>query len=184
MKIDAPKNYIYFGEAASEQMILTCKTDGVIKPVTWSIEDSDYSDKTGAEISGDGKLKVLREPTVQEHNAGGIKVVVVATSVFDPTMSAKIQIYVKYAPTTNISVSADRSQIKIGESTQLYVTVSPANASKFFTYTSRNVNVAIVSETGLVTSPTDGIVGETIITVKTIDGKLMKTITIEVIANE
>ncbi|MGD9605142.1 MAG: Ig-like domain-containing protein [Bacilli bacterium] len=124
--------------------------------VTWAIEDSEQSDINAATISQSGVLTgVIGAETKEELTAGGKKIIVVATSKVDSTMSVKKTIFVKYAPTTTINLTSEggKTTIEGTETLQIQAAILPANACQVLTYTSSDTSVLVVSATGLVSIP-------------------------------
>jgi hypothetical protein len=140
------------------------------KDVVWSIEDSEFSDKTGATITANGVVTALRgADTAAEQNAEGVKVIVVATSIYDPTMSVKKLIKIQYKPTLTVSFKQGSViSMNIGDTLQLEVQVTPINAAHTFTFTSKAPGTAEVDAAGVVTALT---VGSCDVTVRTMDKK-------------
>lgn len=93
--------------------------------------------------------------------------------------SATIDITVNAAsvPATGIEVSAEKTSIKVGETTQLTATITPDGATDTVTYESSDTSIATVDEDGKVTALK---AGEVTITVKA--GSVSDTITITVTA--
>lgn len=143
--------------------------------VTWSIE----SGSDVATISESGLLTPTRgEKNTTEFSAGGARVRVVATSVEDPNMKSKKDIFVKYRPTTSINVVVPDNKFDFTleeiddiEGIQLVSNVLPTTANQAVTYRSTNTEVMLVDETGLITFPENKKAGETTITVRSMDGK-------------
>lgn len=143
--------------------------------VTWSI---DLGNDVG-EITQDGILSAKRgEENLDEYNAGGAKVRVVATSKEDPEMKAKIEILVQYRKTSSVTITVPDNiteftleQIvnKEVESIQTEVGILPLTANSIVTYTSNNTGVALVNAEGLITFPETPKAGVAVITVRTID---------------
>lgn len=142
--------------------------------VTWSIEIGE-----DVAVIENGVLKPLRgEKDSVEFGNGGAKVRVVATSVEDPTFSAKKDLYIRYRPTQSITVSASQTTFELEdiisgevESVVLNVTVSPANANPLLTFLSSDNSIALVNNYGVVTFPTNPKAGSVVITVTSLDGK-------------
>ncbi len=93
--------------------------------------------------------------------------------------SATIDITVNAAsvPATGIEVSAEKTSIKVGETTQLTATITPDGATDTVTYESSDTSIATVDEDGKVTALK---AGEVTITVKA--GSVSDTVTITVTA--
>jgi hypothetical protein len=124
--------------------------------VTWSIEDSAQSKASAATVSETGILTgIIGAITKAELTAGGAKIIVVATSKVDPTMNVKKAVFVKYAPTTTVTLIAANSEttIAVSGSIQLTTAVLPTNACPVVTYTTSDATVLLVSATGLVSVP-------------------------------
>lgn len=151
--------------------------------VIWSIETSPNSNSAQlVQVGNNATLKgLIGEKNASEFNDGGAKVTVIATSVYDPTMSAKKDIRVKYPATTSVSVAAPTNELVLGETLQLNVTINPAIACPVVTYQSNRPTFATVSSTGLVSTPANSTnVGDVIITVRSLDNK-STTITITIV---
>lgn len=81
---------------------------------------------------------------------------------------------------TGVTVLPATAALKVGKTSQLTPTVSPANASiKSVTYSSSNTGIATVSATGLITAVA---VGSATITVTTVDGAKTATCAVTVTA--
>lgn len=81
-------------------------------------------------------------------------------------------------PVTGVTVAPDTVNLQMGFSTTLKATVAPANATNLgVTWSSANEEVATVSEDGTVLAKS---VGETTVTVKTVDGNYTAEATINV----
>ena len=109
-------------------------------------------------------------------------VTITATSTVDNSVKASATITVTNIPVsvTGVSLNTNTASVSKGRTLQLTATVMPTNASnKNLTWSSSNTSVATVSNTGLVTAKE---LGNTNVTVTTIDGSFTATASIIVTA--
>jgi len=109
-------------------------------------------------------------------------VTITATSTVDNSVKASATITVTNIPVsvTGVSLNTNTASVSKGRTLQLTATVMPTNASnKNLTWSSSNTNVATVSNTGLVTAKE---LGNTNVTVTTVDGSFTATASITVTA--
>lgn len=109
-------------------------------------------------------------------------VTVTATSTVDNSVKASATITVTNIPVsvTGVSLNTSTASVSKGKTLQLTAIVTPTNASnKNLTWSSSNTNVATVSNTGLVTAKE---LGNTNVTVTTVDGSFTATASITVTA--
>lgn len=161
MSITGP-NQVQVG--SSIQLSASVLPDHLSNEVTWSIEDSTQSKASAASISPTGLLTgIAGAQTKAEHTAGGAKIIVVATSNIDPIMSVKKIVYVKYVPTTSITLATvgNKTTIAVDATLQLVPTILPANACPIVTYTSSDNTVLTVNANGLIGVPTGSVKYET-----------------------
>ena len=82
----------------------------------------------------------------------------------------------------NVSLNAETKTLKIGETFQLEVTITPSDAeNQYYYFDSTNPRVANVSASGLVHAYS---AGETIVSVTTVDGGHTATCTIKVVEKQ
>ena len=83
-----------------------------------------------------------------------------------------------YVPVSSVSISGSTADLKVGNTRQLYKTISPSNATnQNVTWSSSNTDIATVSSSGLVTGISSGPVT---ITVTTQDGNKTDTVNLQV----
>lgn len=141
---------------SSIQLSVSVLPSHLSNEVTWSIEDSAQSNQDAATISTSGLLTgVIGATTKAELTAGGKRIIVVATSKVDPSMNVKKTIFVKYQPTTSITLATAESvtTMETNETLQIVANILPINACSVLTYTSSNTAVVTVSNTGLISVP-------------------------------
>lgn len=184
MKMIAPDNRSSIFVNEQLQLSVSVVPNTISKDVVWSLENNIRDDQEIAKITEDGKLTGLKgEQTDIDYRKGGVPIIVVATSKADPLMSVKKEIFVKYRPTSTVSLAAvdDKTEINLGETVQLTVTIFPVDANKKVTFTSRNEEILLVDENGLVSTPEgSNNFGTVTIVARTIDNKT-STIDITVI---
>lgn len=171
LQIIAEKNTIY----VDEELPLDVKIfpEHFSNEVTWTIELG-----TDVAVIEDGILKPLRgENGLQEFNNGGARVRVVATSVEDDRVSAKRDFFVKYRPTSELTLTADVVEVALEDienevitKITLEVGILPDAANPLLTFTSSDETIALVDVEGIVTFPETPKAGTVTITVTSIDG--------------
>lgn len=176
LQILSSKNIIYIDETL--QLDTKIYPSHFSKAVKWSIE----SGSDVASISEAGLITPKRaEKDAAEFNAGGAKVRVVATSIEDETVMAKKDFYVKFRPTTVVTVTApdNKTEFLISELTgdtsiELTVGKAPQKSYPYATFTSTNaavVTAEFVDGKYLAKFPATLKAGIAILTVRTLDGR-------------
>lgn len=88
--------------------------------------------------------------------------------------------YSKEEPVSSVTVLANDTDLNVGDTLKLTVTVTPATAQKQLSYSSSNPNVATVNDKGVITAISKG---SATITVKEENSGITKTITVDVFSN-
>ena len=114
MKINAESNY--FPEEGSIQLSVSVLPDYLPTDVDWSIENPGNI----AEIDDEGLLTI-------NDASNPAKIIVVAKSKYDKTITCKKAFYVKYPPTEKVEIKIEdnKTQVKSGETIQYIIEVSP-----------------------------------------------------------
>ena len=135
------------GKADLKTFVLAAKA---IKPTDASIKDLEFTTggKTIATVDADG--------TVHAKKAG--EVYITAKALDGSGVTARCHIIVEQLVKT-VSLTAERGEMKVGDTMQLTATVGPENAkNKELTFTSSDVNIATVDATGNITALAPGTV--------------------------
>lgn len=146
----------------------TAYPEGASSEVTWSTSDASL-----ATIDDDGLLTALDTGNVY----------VIATSEEDPTITGQASLIIEegavvtVAP-TSITLTADTTQIEVGETLSITLSVSPEDASRSVTWVSSETDVATVSN-GSVRALSTGTT--TITATSTVDTSVSGSIDIEVV---
>lgn len=144
--------------------------EATVQPATTNIKDLTWNSSAPEIASVDQTGKVTA------HKLGEADITV-TTVDGGHTAVCKVTVIQKV---TGVTLDKDSASLRIGEETlQLNAVVEPSDASdKSLLWTSSELGVASVSETGLVTPLAPG---ETVITVTTVDGEFSATCTVTVI---
>ena len=141
----------------------------VIKPENATIDELiwETSDPTVAKVDNNGMVTGIKEgnATITARTPDGkVKSTCVVNVVSDTV------------PVTGVKINPSSTSVKIGSSSQLLVTIEPANATeRDVIFSSSNPNVVTVDSTGKITGVG---VGTATITVKTKDGQFESTCTV------
>ena len=182
-------SYIYSKEVSTAKILIpvtkvsdfTATPNGTEIKLSWSRP----SNIDGYKIFKNGTLVADLEPSTTSYTLKGITAgtscTVAISAYYKNTDGAKNEINVKTSSTTiqSVTFASRPSSLKVGETFQLSVNVSPENApDKSVTYTSGNTSVATVGSTGLITAKA---AGTTIITAASVadpDKKVSFTLTV------
>lgn len=140
-----------------------------VKTVTWSSSDEEV-----ATISESGLVTALA--------VSGNGVTLSATSVADQTIKGDFTLYIDPLSPNSITVTSpgDKTTLEIEETIQLTVNPSPSNANTDVTWSSSDIEIATVSETGLVTALDYSYDGVVITATSTSDDEITGSITLYV----
>lgn len=132
---------------------------GETLPLTATVLPTDATDTSVTWFSSNDSIATVSETGVVSQVGAG-SVTITATSNYDQTIWDSVTLEVSDIPdVTGVTVSAQKLTIGIGVSAgtlQMNATVSPADADQTVTWSVDRPEVAIVSETGLLTAIGDG----------------------------
>ncbi len=132
----APTEIVSGGTLDLKPFVVYTPNDAADKSLTWTT-DHDYQGTVE-----DGVLTA-------KHVTG--KVVVTATSVRVPSVSASIELTIVIPPATGIELDKKTITAHIGDKDTIHATIQPEGAKQDVQYTSRNTNVVSVNKYGALT---------------------------------
>ena len=134
--VGAPEEIVSGGTLDLKPFVEYTPNDAADKSLTWTT-DQDYQGTVE-----DGVLTA-------KHVTG--KVVVTATSVRVPSVSASIELTIVIPPATGIVLDKKTITAHIGDKDTIHATIQPEGAKQDVQYTSRNTNVVSVNKYGALT---------------------------------
>ncbi len=134
--VGAPEEIVSGGTLDLKPFVVYTPNDAADKSLTWTT-DQDYQGTVE-----DGVLTA-------KHVTG--KVVVTATSVRVPSVSASIELTIVIPPATGIELDKKTITAHIGDKDTIHATIQPEGAKQDVQYTSRNTNVVSVNKYGTLT---------------------------------
>lgn len=134
--VGAPTEIVSGGTLDLKPFVEYTPNDAADKSLTWTT-DHDYQGTVE-----DGVLTA-------KHVTG--KVVVTATSVRVPSVSASIELTIVIPPATGIELDKKTITAHIGDKDTIHATIQPEGAKQDVQYTSRNTNVVSVNKSGALT---------------------------------
>ena len=134
--VGAPEEIVSGGTLDLKPFVVYTPNDAADKSLTWTT-DQDYQGTVE-----DGVLTA-------KHVTG--KVVVTATSVRVPSVSASIELNIVIPAATGIELDKKTITAHIGDKDTIHATIQPEGAKQDVQYTSRNTNVVSVNKYGALT---------------------------------
>ncbi len=144
--VSAENNTTTISVGDTLQYSATAYPTGASNSVTWTT-----SDETLATIDDNGLLTAV--------GVGNVNVI--ATSTENTSISGQASLIIQEAgasttPPTSITINADTTELTVGETMYLTISVTPSDASTSVTWLSSNADVASVSTTGAVRALAEG----------------------------
>jgi uncharacterized protein YjdB len=171
VRVTQPAEGVFLNKTELRIQLGTSETlEATVQPATTNVKDLKWtsSNPEVASVDANGQVSAL---------ALGTADITVTTVDGGHTAVCKVTVI---QSVTGVTLDAETATLRVGEQTlQLTAVVQPSDASdKSLVWTSSNVEVASVSETGLVTPLASG---EALITVTTVDGGFSATCAVTVV---
>ena len=125
----------------TQQLTITPTPTNANPSVTWSSEIPSV-----ATVSSSGEVTALAQG----------QAIITATSTINPNVTATRTVNVAFPAPTSIFINPESVTLNIGQSQQLTITPTPANANPSVTWSSGTPSVATVSTSGEVTALSEG----------------------------
>lgn len=152
------KKTIVVQKGKSKKLKVTVTPSSAKKKVAYK-----SSKKSVATVSSKGKIKAKKAGTAK------ITITVTGKNGKKKTTYVKVKVVNKVVAPTSISATANKTNLTVGETSQVSVNISPSNATdKSVTYSSNNTKVVTVDSNGKVKAVA---AGSAVVTAKTSNGK-------------